>query len=274
MASRRLDFVQHYLEKNFETKANFTMDSLGDSRSTVFSAASERYKFRKEGKFITAVVRCDLNNFSGWCDEKTTSQRVELLDDFFSKTVGMLERMGGVYFRDEGDCILALFSDYFNLPEPILAARNFCRTVSAQKYGNDSLTSKSIVSIGPVVYYQKSFEKISGDWSADGDPFIFASRLEAEAQSSQVVHFFKEDFDQHYKGDLFDSKHWNTVEEKIRVAGIKAEGGWTRIVKDVYISEPKTTSQKTETSRDRLNNLITTESTPSMVRNKQDNRFA
>ena len=50
---------------------------------------------------------------------------------------GELELAGGVFFRDEGDCIVAVFSDYFSRGATYKSIREFCKKVSDRYYGVD-----------------------------------------------------------------------------------------------------------------------------------------
>jgi hypothetical protein len=197
--------------------------------------AEEYYQYRGISRALSAVVRCDLNKYSEWCREREPEDRVPLLNEFFTHTLITAQRYGGVYYRDEGDCVVLLFSDYFGTQGSLSNVRAFTRAVSRESYGEDGLTAKSIVSAGDLVYYQKHHEQGTDEWSADGDPFIFAARVEAEAESKRIVHYRKEEYDEHFaKSRSDDDVDWETKEESVRIPGLWQPGGHQKIVKDIY----------------------------------------
>lgn len=228
MPTPRRDVVRHYLRTQ---TAKLSAQDLQEA----IELADDIYRFRGTEKALSAVVRCDLNKYSEWCREKQPEERIPLLDDFFTRTLLTAQRFGGAYFRDEGDCVVLLFSDYFGTSDSLSRVRAFSRAVSREKYGTDLLTAKSTVSAGELVYYQKSHEVVNGEWSADGDPFIVAARVESEADSKQIVHFTKEDFDEYFSTSTSeDSADWVTEEQSARIPGLWKQGGHQKLVKDIY----------------------------------------
>ena len=125
-----------------------------------------------------------------------------------------MDQYGGVYFRDEGDCIISLFSSYFGLEDPYAPVDNFCKAVVRARYGIDQLTAKAIVAEGEIAFYQKSNEVGTGDWSAEGEPFIRALRVEQAVESKRQIYYFAEEYDMLFQPkdkDLVDqilSKNW------------------------------------------------------------------
>ena len=186
MFSRRQEIVNYYLQQNIPQVVPIQI------KEAAAAAATSRYLFRGNRLSAGVVVRIDLNEYSGWVQSRTISDRVELLDDFFTKVVGYLDKYHGIYFRDEGDCIVSLFSSYFeNLRDsPYRCARQFCESVVSGCYGIDGLTAKAIVAAGKIAIYQKSHEVDTQDWSAEGEPFVSAARLEQAVNSTQSIYYF------------------------------------------------------------------------------------
>jgi hypothetical protein len=195
-----------------------------------------------------------------------------LLDSFFSQTVVQVVAHGGVYFRDEGDCIVVLFSDYFNAGS-LRQVKPFCRRVCEPAYGVDHLTAKATVSVGDVVYYQKAYERDTLEWSADGDPFIFAARMEVEAESKQVVHYSKEDFDRHFRSTPGGNEdNWKLEEEALRIPGLWTTNGWKEMVKDRY-SASTTTGDGTK-KEGAFGNLIAATTKPDPFEKRDGGKYA
>src|SRR5262249_5581211 len=90
------------------------------------AAAAGRFAFHGPALVNAVIVRTDLNGFSDWARDKQVVQRAAMLDDFFTKVIPSLGAAGGVYFRDEGDCIVSLFSDYFGGGWSYQSAESFC----------------------------------------------------------------------------------------------------------------------------------------------------
>jgi hypothetical protein len=76
-------------------------------------AGAVEFPFRGSEIVFAVVTRSDLNGYSAWARTHSAAQRASQLDSFFSAVVPAIELGGGVFFRDEGDCIVALFSNYF-----------------------------------------------------------------------------------------------------------------------------------------------------------------
>ena len=117
MQSRRASIVSHYYRHLHGE----------DGGMIKASAAERRYKFQKPGVCDGAVVRIDLNGYSDWTQSRTIVERANLLNAFFTKVVDCLDKYGGIYFRDEGDCIVAIFSSYFETASPYVSADAFCK---------------------------------------------------------------------------------------------------------------------------------------------------
>jgi class 3 adenylate cyclase len=228
MANRRAGIQQFYDTR--QGTSIFTKD-----------AAASRYQFRGPAFSDTVVVRCDLNGYSAWAKDKPIVERVGLLDHFFSSVVPQLRTFGGIYFRDEGDCIVSVFSDYFQTGATAQSARAFCQAVVSKTYGADALSAKAVVACGQVAYFQKSHEADSEEWSAEGHPFVAAARLEQAIASKAHVVYFKEDFFERFlpnhpmaeQGGIY---HWDIEPEKLRVEGLNLPGGWADVMIATYIA--------------------------------------
>lgn len=204
------------------------------------ASAASRYQFRGAQFEKTIVVRCDLNGYSSWARDRGITDRVRLLNEFFSVVVPLLASHGGIYFRDEGDCIVAVFSGYFQLGATFDSARKFCQAVVSRKYGADQLTAKAVVAYDSVAYFQKQHEMGTDDWSAEGHPFVAAARLEQAVESKQRVTFFKADYDEFFAANvtlvpLGSPVPWTYTEGKLRVEGMGFVSGWTDIVTLEYV---------------------------------------
>lgn len=128
MAIPRRQILEHYAKRGFT--------ELGPQQLVEKVASiAKQSGFTGERAALTAVVRCDLNGYSDWCSKQKENlrARVELLDEYFTKTVVEIYQHNGVYFRDEGDCVVALFSDYF-WPNALSNVKSFCRRVSEKKW--------------------------------------------------------------------------------------------------------------------------------------------
>lgn len=203
-------------------------------------AAASRYQFRGAAFSDTIVVRCDLNGYSAWAKDKPIVQRASLLDAFFSSVVPQLQTFGGIYFRDEGDCILSVFSDYFQLGTTAQKARAFCQSVVSKTYGTDALSAKAVVACGQVAYFQKSHEAGSEEWSAEGHPFVAAARLEQAIASKPQVVYFHEEFSERFLADHpsagpGERYYWDMEAVKLQVPGLNFPGGWADVVSMTHI---------------------------------------
>lgn len=199
------------------------------------AAAVDRYPFKGDAIDYTVLVRTDLNGYSSWARERDIATRVKLLDDFFSAVVPRVEAHGGVFYRDEGDCIVALFSGYFATGANFEKAELFCMWAASQTYGSPKLGAKCAVACGDVAYFQKAHEAGTADWSAEGEPFVRSARLEHALPSGPQVAFFKEDYDAHFVTTNMaapgGSGGWNVNREKLQVPGLSLTGGWTDVVR-------------------------------------------
>ena len=215
---------------------DFYSRSSMDLRSLVEKAAAQgRFAFRGPAVVDGVVVRTDLNGYSAWARDKQAAERAAVLDDFFSRVIPLLNSAGGVYFRDEGDCLVALFSNYFGAGWSHASAEAFSMHAGVNEYGKPKLTAKSSIACGRIAVYQKAHEVGTEDWSAEGDPFIRAGRLETAIASKQQIAFFAEDYDAHFSTTNVATSTatpaaWNMKREKLQVQGLGAVGGWTDVV--------------------------------------------
>lgn len=200
------------------------------------AAAAPQFPFKGASIEHAVIVRTDLNGYSAWARDRSAADRAAQLDAFFSRVVPQIELAGGVFFRDEGDCILSLFSAYFDRNASYKSIRSFCKSVTNSTYGKAQLSAKSCVSAGDVAFFQKQHEIASGDWSAEGEPFVRAARLEAAVSSIKHVCFLEEEYDRHFaetevRGAPGKAAPWTIVREALQVPGLGAAGGWVRVVR-------------------------------------------
>jgi class 3 adenylate cyclase len=205
-------------------------------------AAASEFSFRGEAIAQAVVARSDLNGYSTWARDKSAAQRAALLDEYFSAVVPLIALNGGVYFRDEGDCIVAMFSDYFGRAASFGAVRDYAFGVSGRAYGQATLTAKTTICVGQVAFFQKRHERGSDDWSAEGDPFVRAVRLEQAISSVQQVAMYKAEYDRYWAPIAYPwpigstGPHWSMSTENIQVSGLGAAGGWAEITRLEYRS--------------------------------------
>ncbi len=199
------------------------------------AAASAEYSFHGAELAFGIVVRTDLNGYSDWARDQDVSERAAVLDDFFSRTIPHLAKAGGVFFRDEGDCIISLFSDYFRAGATFNSAEAYCLRITSQEYGLPKLSAKSCIACGEIAIYQKAHETGSDDWSAEGDPFVRAARLEQALTSKRQVAYFADEYNAYFSATNFpmtgeNPGRWLVKREKLQVPGLGAIGGWTDLV--------------------------------------------
>ena len=229
MLSRRQEIVNHYLQKSGPIK-----------EAAAAAATKDHHLFHGDDLCEAVVVRVDLNGYSSWAQDRLMIYRVNLLNDFFTKVLNYMDKHGGVYFRDEGDCIISLFSSYFGLEDPYAPVDNFCKAVVSARYGIDQLTAKAIVAEGEIAFYQKSNEVGTGDWSAEGEPFIRAIRVEQTVKSEQQIYYFADEYDELFQPkakDLVDeilSKSWRLKRENKHVQGLGMPGEYIRFAIKKY----------------------------------------
>jgi len=200
------------------------------------AATAPQYAYTGPAVKHAVVTRTDLNGYSAWARGRPAAERAAQLDAFFSTVVPQIELAGGVFFRDEGDCIVAVFSDYFARGATYKSIREFSKTVTDRAYGVAALTAKTCVSCGDVAFFQKKHEVATGDWSAEGEPFVRSARLEAAVNSIKHVVFLKDDYDAHFEGTATwaapgSSPRWTVTPESIQVSGLGAPGGWVDVVR-------------------------------------------
>lgn len=228
--SHRRNMLSHYYEQRYRDNPREIEIRM--------SAADQNYSYRGESVQSGAVVRIDLNGYSDWANNRPIEQRVNLLRDFFSKVVDSLYKHDGIYFRDEGDCIVALFSSYFEIGirSPYESAHKFCREVVRSAVDNsDELKAKAIVATGDIAFYQKLHEIQSGDWSAEGEPFVNAVRVEQAVESKSQVYYFADEYDDLFKRFASDVHCWKVEEgENRQIQGLRKQGGWVKLTTEEY----------------------------------------
>lgn len=140
-----------------------------------------------------------------------------------------------MFYRDEGDCIVAVFSDYFSNGATYDSVESYCLKVSSRKFGTPQLTAKTSVACGSVLYFQKAHEEGTQDWSAEGDAFVRAARLEHAIESKRQVVFFANEYTAHFANTSNVAKPgtsaaWSVNRKKRQVPGIGEPGGWSELV--------------------------------------------
>lgn len=200
------------------------------------AVASEKYRYKGDQIVNAIVVRADLNNYSKWAADKPMPSRVKLLSEFFTEVVKDLDVYGGIYFRDEGDCVVGVFSKYFSNSVSNKDIQPFCKAVVGKTYGAAKLSAKCCVAIGQIAIYQKAHEAGSDDWSAEGQPFVNAARLEHSVPSKPAVFYFNHEFKPaieqtiNYRTTGAPGRYfWEHETQAMQVAGLGFEGGWTDI---------------------------------------------
>lgn len=229
MPSRRQQIVEHYLRQ-----AN---RSLVAKRA---ATATARQEYHGEAVIHAVVVRADLNGYSKWARSQPVAGRVAVLDNFFSSVVVALDEAGGIYFRDEGDCVVALFSDYFGTNASYDSIRNYCQTITRASYGAPNLTAKTVVCVGETAIFQKSHEVGTEDWSAEGEVFVRAARLEQAVDSKQTIYFFKDEYNGWFAAHVplapaGQSAFWLVDYEAKQVPGLGNAGGWTDLATIAFV---------------------------------------
>lgn len=200
------------------------------------AAASAGFAYRGPAITHALVTRTDLNGYSTWARAQSAQTRAAVLDAFFSTVVPAIERAGGVFFRDEGDCIVALFSDYFGRGASNKTVRSYCLEVTPKLYGVPQLSAKTCVATGDVAFFQKRHEAPTGDWSAEGEPFVRAARLEQAVSSLRHVVMYEADYDAHFEpvaeyAPAGAWAPWTLHRESLQVSGVGASGGWARVAR-------------------------------------------
>lgn len=232
--SKRNQFYKYY-----STPKEERFDLLEKS-AAVNASTNREFDFKGDAIEYSVVVRADLNGYSKWAKDKTIADRVELLDDFFSHAAKYMSIFNGVYFRDEGDCLVVLFSDYFQNRADKADILMFCKSMVNAVYGKDKLTAKCCVAGGEIAYYQKSHEKQSDDWSAEGQAFVNAHRLESSVESKPRIYIYDEEqIDMVFKNVVAPEIRWAPAgtkaawtvyqDEKYQVEGLGLKGGWANI---------------------------------------------
>lgn len=190
------------------------------------------------------MVRSDLNGYSEWVRDIKIPKRVALLDEFFSHAAVAAHKYDGVYYRDEGDCIVVLFTPYFFPNVTYSQVISYAKEVTKQTFGNAALTCKTVIAGGPVTFYQKGPDIPENDWSAEGDAFVTAARLESAVESQQTISCLSEDYE--YDDGLKSASeamlvssgqtyYWSISTRSIQVQGLKAAGGWVDVTVHSYV---------------------------------------
>jgi hypothetical protein len=212
------------------------------------SAAGE-YSFHGSAVTSTAVVRLDLNGYSSSVRDRDIAVRAAILDDFFSKTMPKLADAKGIFFRDEGDCIVCLFSDYFGAGATPASVLDFCKHVVSDRYGagvlgDEYLTAKASVAYGSIAYFQKAHEAGSDDWSAEGEPFVRAARIEQAIESTRQIVLYAAEYDAVFApanarsfvppGTVY---YWEFKRRNLQIPGLQLAGGWADVVSLEHIPQ-------------------------------------
>lgn len=218
--------------------------SKGDSTWTLLekaAASASQYAYRGDQVTLGAVVRVDLNGYSAWAADHSLRERVDLLDAFFSVVVPKLNERRGIFFRDEGDCIVGVFSPYFGMGFEFDWVVNFARDAARETYGTPGLSAKvTVATHSQVAFFQKAHERGSSDWSAEGQPFVNAARLEQAIPSKRRIYFDAAEYDHLYTSSVpivtsGSPYYWRLEREKLQVPGLGLPGGWTELVYLEYI---------------------------------------
>lgn len=202
----------------------------GGFQKSAASTAASKYAFKGPQLAHSITVRCDLNGYSNWSHGKTVAQKIAMLDHFFSSVVPIIDKHHGIYYRDEGDCIIALFSSYFSMSHTVKNVIDFTFAATMQKYGTapSNLSVKTIVNFGDIAYFQKTHERGTYDWSADGTVFIHSARFESAVESKARIYLFKDDYNKYFlpsDSSLAKYAHF----DKIQIPGMKLQSGWQDI---------------------------------------------
>jgi hypothetical protein len=226
VASRR-SRIQGYYSTPVALRKAAVLEQFG-------AGTTDPFAYRGEDVSESVITRTDLNGYGEWSRDRPIKERIDLLDSFFSSVVPLVQSHGGVYFRDEGDCIVALFSDYFRNGAEYATVEQFCMLASGLNFGVAGLTAKSVLVCGKVAFFQKAHERGTEDWSAEGEAFVRASRLEAAVPSGQRVAFFASDYDPIFAGKNLVATGrvagWIVERKKEKVEGLGLPGGWADVV--------------------------------------------
>lgn len=216
----------------------------GNQKLIKLSVADRTRRFPGAGIYDGVVVRIDLNGYSDWAQGQAIANRARLLNAFFTKVITSLNMYDGLYFRDEGDCVVALFSENLGSADPYRSAYYFCMQVIEDSVtNNDPLKAKAIVSTGEMAFYQKLHEIEVSDWSAEGEPFVKAVRMEQAVDSKPQIYFFQDEFNRHFNQYVQRSffpqpnqSYWKICHgEKERIQGLRKAGGWATLTTMIYV---------------------------------------
>ncbi|HKO53564.1 MAG TPA: hypothetical protein VJV79_37905 [Polyangiaceae bacterium] len=201
------------------------------------ASSASQYAFHGPDVVAACVVRVDLNGYSKWALERPIAARVALLNEYFTRVVPLVEQNRGIFFRDEGDCVVALFSQYFTPGLTYEEVLRFARTAVANRYGADAFSAKAVIAKGDdVAIFQKFHEQNTPDWSAEGQPFVTAARIEAAIDSGPRVCIPEAEYDQHFASSTpspasGERYFWRLKRESLQIAGLGAKpNGWVPVV--------------------------------------------
>lgn len=203
------------------------------------AAAAALFPFKGAQVVHGVVTRTDLNGYSSWARDRSARERAAVLDAFFSRVVPEIETAGGVFFRDEGDCIVALFSDYFERGTSYAKVRSYFMAVTPLLYGAPQISAKTVIACGQVAIFQKQHEVTTGDWSSEGEPFVRAARLEHSVNSTRQIVMYEDDYDSYFAPVAVYASPgtrapWTSYRESLQVPGLGASGGWVKVVRLEY----------------------------------------
>jgi hypothetical protein len=91
------------------------------------------------------VVRVDLNGYSKWARENTLTERVQMLNDYYQHVIPLAYKYGGAFYRDEGDCIVVVYSTYFSRATWTFdSVEAFCMLSAARDYAGGDLSANGV----------------------------------------------------------------------------------------------------------------------------------
>ena len=128
------------------------------------------------------ILFCDIEAFTELTEDVGPVAIVEILNEFFSRMVEILEQYGGVATQFQGDAILATFNVPIANPEhaicAVRAARDMLTSVSGNEFGGQRLQIRIGINTGSVVAGAIG-AKGRLNYTVHGDAVNLAARLEA-----------------------------------------------------------------------------------------------
>ena len=127
------------------------------------------------------VLFVDLAGFTAMAETVTPKKVVEILNDYFSAAVGIIEAHDGVVTQFQGDAILAIFNvpiaDPAHALKAVQTARDLQRLVRGKRFGGHELSCRIGVNTGPVIAGNVGArERLN--YTVHGDAVNTAARLE------------------------------------------------------------------------------------------------